>query len=198
MLRAMLSVAFSVLMLLTVSGGTTALAQDEEPASSAGVEIDGAVQVTGDQDLARAHLVPEVAVHPDNDAVLAIAEGDVASGGCTVHVSVNRGLSWSETAAPEVPEPWDVCAYQVIGQLVDVTFGPDGTLYFAFNGYDPDTQEGRVFLAQSDDLGSSWQVTELPRVERDIDAGQLGRDAIPSVAVDPNDPDRVHVAWTSN
>ncbi len=71
---------------------------------------------------------------------------------------------------------------------------PQGTLYYAFSGYDPVDHRGRVFLARSSDLGSSWSTTMLPwSVDPDLAAGEAGLDAVPSVAVDPNDPDAVYV-----
>lgn len=194
--RTMSGVIMFALLATGVLAASSAGAQEEGPPP--GVAVDGAVQVTANPDPARGHLAPAIAVNPENDEVLAIAEGDVIGGDCAVHVSTDRGLSWHEAAVPDVPERWRRCAYQNIGRVVDVTFGPDGVLYYAFNGYDADTREGRVYLARSEDLGDSWDLTELPRIERDLEEGELGRDALPSVAVDPNDPNRVFVGWTTN
>jgi hypothetical protein len=142
--------------------------------------------------------MPSVAVDPTDDRVLAVAEGDAFGGACSVHVSVDRGLSWREASQPEIPDQWTKCTFTNLGTVADVAFGPDGTLYYAFNGFDPESSEGQVFLARSDDLGETWETTGLPRVERDVDEGEFGLDAQPSIAIDPNDADRVHVAWMAN
>lgn len=162
------------------------------------VAVDGAVQVTPDPNSVRGHMIPSVAVDPKNHQVLALAEGDAISGACSVHVSINGGLSWRPAARPEIPPRWTQCAFQNIGTLADVAFASDGTLYYAFGGYDPTTFEGQVFLARSTDLGGTWKTTALPRVPKDLSKGELGLDGVPSIAIDPEDSLRVHVAWSSN
>jgi hypothetical protein len=106
------------------------------------LSVDGAVQVTPDPKTVRGHMIPAVAVDPKNQRVLAIAEGDAIGGACTVHVSTNGGLSWRQAATPEIPARWTECTFQNIGTLADVAFASDGTLYYAFGGYDPATYEG--------------------------------------------------------
>lgn len=191
-----MALAWGVMAALFVGMVQPAVAAED--GSDAGVDVDAAVQVTKNPVPARGHVAPEIAVHPDHDDILAVAEGDATGGSCTVHVSVDRGLSWREAARPEMPDRWTRCPYTVISHVVDVTFGPEGTLYFAFSGYDPETNEGQIFLAQSDDLGRSWDLAEAPHIERDLENGELGLDSLPSVAVDPSDPGKVYVAWTSN
>lgn len=160
--------------------------------------VDGAVQVTSNEASTRGHTAPAMAVNPRNHREIAIADGDVYSGACQVHVSRDGGLSWRQVSRPKVATETPRCVFQTFGPTVDVTFGPDGTLYYAFSGYDPTIFRSQVYLAQSDDLGASWTTTQVPSIERDIDAGEMGMDAMPSVAVDPNDPDSVHVGWGSN
>ena len=162
------------------------------------VAVDAAVQVTADPSSVRGHMIPSLAVDPKNPRVLALAEGDAIGGGCAVHVSSNGGLGWRRAAMPEIPPRWSECTFQNIGTLNDVAFASDGTLYYAFGGYDPTTYEGQVFLARSTDLGGTWKTTALPRVPRDMANGELGLDGVPSIAVDPKDSLRVHVAWSSN
>ena len=188
-----------------VSVGLTAMALTMVAAPAGGAEkspvavaVDGAVQVTPDPNVARGHMIPALAVDPKNHQVLAIAEGDAISGACAVHVSTNGGLSWRRAPQPETPPRWTQCAFQNIGTLVDVAFAPDGTLYYAFGGYDPTTFEGQIFLARSTDLGGTWKTTGLPRVPKDLAKGELGLDGVPSIAIDPKDSLRVHVAWSSN
>lgn len=162
------------------------------------VAVDGAVQVTPDPNSARGHMIPAVAVDPKNQQVLAIAEGDAIVGDCGVHVSVNGGLSWRPATRPVIPPRWSECTFQNIGTLADVAFASDGTLYYTFGGYDPTSFEGQVFLARSTDLGGTWKTAALPRVPKDLSKGELGIDGVPSLAIDPKDPLRVHVAWSSN
>src|SRR5688500_357415 len=165
---------------LTAVAAVAGLVAVATPPVSAGAEkaplalsVDGAVQVTPDPRSVRGHMIPALAVDPKNPRVLAIAEGDAISGACTVHVSTNGGLSWRQVATPEIPPRWTECTFQNLGTLADVTFAPDGTLFYAFGGYDPATYEAQVFLARSADLGATWKTTPLPRVPRDMAKGEL-------------------------
>lgn len=160
--------------------------------------VDGAVQVTADPAAVRGHATPVVAVHPNDDDVVAVAEGDAYTSVCSVHVSANAGLTWTEAAQPEVPSGWSGCLFAVTGVIADLAFGPDGTLYYAFDRVDPRTYRQRLFLARSTDLGRTWATASLPWTEPDPEEGDLGADALPSVVVDPGDPDRVYLAWWSN
>ena len=160
--------------------------------------IDNSVQVTQDAGASRAHTAPVLAVDPRNPNVLAMAEAEVYASQCGVHISTNGGLSWAPATRPTVPGDYPNCSFVYFGPVVDVTFASDGTLYYAFSGYNPITKKGRVFLARSSDLGASWDTTALPWIAANADKGELGIDAGPSVAVDPNDPKRVAVGWGSN
>ncbi|HTJ75536.1 MAG TPA: sialidase family protein [Acidimicrobiales bacterium] len=160
--------------------------------------VDSAVQVTTDMAASRAHTVPAVAVDPRNDNTLAIAEADAYSGQCAVHISTNAGLSWSLASTPTVPAKYSSCAFVPFGPVVDVAFGPDGTLYYALGGFDPIDKVGRIFLARSSDLGATWETATLPTIAKNLDKGETGVDGVPSIAVDPQDPKRVYVGWGSN
>lgn len=160
--------------------------------------VDAAVQVTNEPSEIRGHAIPAVAVHPDDDQVIAISEGNPYSGRCAVHVSSDAGLTWSVADAPVLPEEYPSCIYSNYGGLTDVAFASDGTLYYALSGFNPRTYHQRVFLARSTNLGRSWQTSQLPWVKPDLSKGEIGADALPSLAVDPNDPERVAVGWMSN
>lgn len=162
------------------------------------VHVDGAVQVTSSPAASRGHTAPAIAVDPTNHQVVAIAEGDVYSGACSVHISIDGGLSWDPIPLPEVASEEPRCAFQNFGPIVDVAFDSEGALYYAFNVHDPVDERSRVYLARSTDFGTTWDTTAVPSIERDVDRGEMGLDASPSVAIDPNDPDRVHVGWGSN
>lgn len=178
------------LMMLAAAPG----AGEQEPPA-----VDGAVEVTASPPgAARGYTAPAVAVAPGDDRTVVVAAADVYSGECTVRVSTDGGLRWRDAARPQVPAGWPNCTFVNFGPVVDVEFGPDGTLYYAFSGYDPERHKGRVFLARSEDLGASWDTTTLPWIEPDLDSGEAGIDAVPSIAIDPDDSQRVYVGWGSN
>ncbi len=173
--------------------GAARAAVDPPPAT-----VDAAVQVTPDPGASRAHTAPVIAVDPKNDRIVALAEADALSGRCAVYVSTNAGLSWAATPSPAIPAEWPNCAFIPFGPVVDVAFGPDGTLYYAFSGFNPTTKQSRVFLARSGDLGGTWDTTILPWIAPNLDKGEAGVDSVPSIAVDPTNPKRVSVGWGSN
>lgn len=186
------------LMALAVGpAGAQSQGSGDAEGSDAQARPDAAVQVTSTPNDVRAHAVPSVAVHPDDPQTIAVAEGEAYEGQCAVHVSTDAGLTWRSTAI-EQHDDWPECVYANLGPIAAVTFGPDGTLYYAYSGFQPDTYKQRMFLARSTDLGESFETTMLPWVEPDLEAGEFGGDALPTVAVDPNDPDRVYVSWMSN
>jgi hypothetical protein len=162
------------------------------------VSVDASVQVTTSPAAARADIVPAVAVDPLNRQVLAVGEADALTGRCTVHISTDAGLSWTAANPPTAPSDFPNCAFVPFGPIVDVTFGPDGTLFYAFSGYNATTFHGRVFLSRSSDLGVTWDTTTLPWVAPDLSQGEAGIDAVPSVAVDAHNPKAVYVGWGSN
>lgn len=82
--------------------------------------------------------------------------------------------------------------------MADLAFAPDGTLYYAFSAFQPTSYQQRIYLARSTDLGQTWQVTALPRIGPDPATRQMGMDAIPSLVIDRDNPNRVYVAWWSN
>ncbi|MGH9280538.1 MAG: sialidase family protein [Acidimicrobiales bacterium] len=185
---------FALLALVSAAmAGTASAAKIAEP-----TQVDGAVQVTKDTNVSRAHTVPVIAVDPRNERVLALAEADAYSSQCAVHVSTNAGLSWTQAARPALPSEYPNCSFVYFGPVVDLAFGADGTLFYALSGYNPTTKKGRVFLARSADLGATWETTALPWIAPNLDKGETGIDASPSIAVDPSDPKRVVVGWGSN
>lgn len=168
----------------------TATASTQQP------QPDGAVQVTATPTPVRAHATPVVAVHPDDPAVVAVAEGDARSGRCSLHVSTNAGLSWSEAASPQ-PADWPICVRNTQGPIADLVFDAAGTAYYAFVGWQPDDWESRIFLARSTDFGATWETTALSP-EPPYEPADSGSHALPSVVLDPTRPDRVYVTWSQN
>ena len=186
----------SLVLVVLVWAATAGQASGKEVAAP--LHVDSAVQVTSDSAVSRAHTVPAIAVDPRDEKVLAMAEADAYSSQCTVHVSTNAGLSWTPGTRPTLPPEYPNCSFVYFGPVVDVEFGSDGTLYYALSGYNPTTKKGRVFLARSTDLGSTWDTTALPWIAPNLERGETGIDGSPSVAVDPDDPERVFVGWGSN
>lgn len=159
--------------------------------------IDAAVQVSTDPTPVRAYAEPVVAVHPADPDVIAVGSGEARTSRCALHVSANAGLSWRALPGPAV-EGLPRCVWSNNGGIVDLTFGPDGTLYYAFSAGAVSDWHRRIFLARSGDLGRTFDIAEIPGLEPDPDAGHLGVHALPAVAVDPSDPQRVVLAWWSN
>lgn len=159
--------------------------------------VDASVQVTATPQTVRAHAVPSVAVHPDDSRTLAIGSADAFASTCGVSISTNAGLSWTTRPLPVVPE-WPSCVFANFGSIVDVAFAGDGMLLAAFSAQDPSTYQSQIHLARSADLGTTWELTALPRVEPNLSAGEFGADALPSLAVDPASPNRVYVGWMTN
>ena len=161
--------------------------------------VDAAVQVTTDPAPVRGHSTPAIAVSPQHASVIALAEGDAYTGKCSVQISTDAGLSWHRATDPEVPPGWPGCMFAVTGRIADVAFGPDGTLFYAFVGFNPATYEQRVFLARTADLGQTWEPTvALPHLPRNVGANEMGMDALPSVVVDREDRTKVYVGFWSN
>jgi hypothetical protein len=161
-------------------------------------EVDGAVQVTSDTGAARGHATPALAVDPRDPMTLVVAETDAYSSRCMVHVSRNGGLTWSDATQPQTPPDWPGCGFAVTGAIADLAFAPDGTLYYAFSAFQPTTYQQRIYLARSSDLGLTWDTTALPRIGPDPAKREFGADAMPSIVVDRDDPNRIYVAWWSN
>jgi hypothetical protein len=161
-------------------------------------EVDGAVQVTSDTGAARGHATPALAVDPKDPMTLVVAETDAYSSRCMVHVSRNGGLTWSDASQPQTPPDWPGCGFAVTGAIADLAFAPDGTLYYAFSAFQPTTYQQRIYLARSTDLGLTWETAALPRIGPDPAKREFGADAMPSIVVDRDDPNRIYVAWWSN
>lgn len=160
--------------------------------------VDAAVQVTADAGAARGHATPALAMHPSDPQTLVVAEGDAFASRCYVHVSHDGGLTWTPATQPQTPPDWPGCGFAVTGVLADLAFAPDGTLYYAFSAFQPNTYQQRVYLSRSSDLGLTWDTVALPRIGPDPAKRLFGADAMPSIVIDRDNPQRVYVAWWSN
>lgn len=167
------------------------------PADDRGARADAAVQVTAMAAPARAYAAPELAVHPTDPSIIALAEGEARGSTCGLQVSTDAGLSWSEAAAPAV-DGAPRCVWSNNGRIVDIEFAPDGTLYYAFSAGAIGDYTRKIFVAKSSDLGRTYQIVEIPGQEPDLDAGDSGINAVPSLVLDPENPRRMYVAWWNN
>lgn len=190
----MLRRATLALLVMSAVGGV-GLRAEAGPAEVA--SVDAAVQVTANPTPFRAHATPALAVHPSDPTLVAVAEGEARGGRCSLHVSSDAGLSWREATSPQ-PAEWPVCVRNTQGPIADVAFDARGRLYYAFVGWKANDWHSRIFLARSDDRGSTWQTTALPGLEPPYDAGDSGSNALPSVVLDPARPQRVYVTWSRN
>ncbi|MGH2705853.1 MAG: hypothetical protein ACRDJ4_12395 [Actinomycetota bacterium] len=159
--------------------------------------IEASRQLTDDPNPVRGHATPVVAVDPNDARVIAVGEGDGYSGTCALHVSTDGGSSWVTRVIPQ-PDEWPTCIEANFGPILALGFASDGTLHYVFSGANPKTYQSRLFDARSTDLGRTWDTTTIPWVEPNLDQGQFGSDALPSLAIDPNNPRRLAVGWMTN
>lgn len=160
--------------------------------------VDAAVQVTDDARAVRGHAGPALAVHPDDENLIALAEAEARTGRCGFHLSTDRGLTWSEEAVVQ-PEGWPRCTWANYGRVVDISFAEDGTLYYGLTGMkEGENLPAKVFSARSEDLGRSFVPVMPPGLEPELADNNVGAHGEPTVRADPNDPDRVYMAWQTN
>lgn len=187
------SALLGVLTLLTLQAGPV---QAQRPAPPT---IDGAVQVTGDPAVTRSYAGPVLATHPQDPNIIVIADGEARASRCGLQVSTNRGLSWSARSTPE--PSGTTCVWANNGPVLDVAFSADGAaLYYAFSAGRPaDWPQRTIYVARSTDLGESFELlTKVPTPPADLDKGQAGVHAMPSLGVDATRPNTVFVLWRSN
>ncbi|CAN5673057.1 hypothetical protein BH24ACT2_BH24ACT2_11970 [soil metagenome] len=243
----MLAAAVASTGLLAVPGGAGA-----QGAGSDGFVVEAPRHVGTDGSPLRLYVQPQVAVHPDDPSVLALATGEAREGGCPLNVSRDGGLSWALAAQTLMPDDLPYCVQRNYGPVLDMAFASDGTLYVGMSGSSYDTEpvhpNGPVtaLIARTDDLGASHEtfvvadsdpftyipeavadappaatppttpptsapvpgdvsttVPELPATTVPEDAPEpepveqtgFEQHRLNSVAVDPNNPDKVYRGW---
>jgi hypothetical protein len=181
----------TILLLASTTSGAGAVA-------AARPHVDGAVQVTGAANPFRAYASPVVAVDPRDKDIVVIADGEARSSGCGLQVSTDAGLSWSEAASP-LPKDVAGCVRNTNGHIADVAFAADGTLYYAFAGY-PKANDfhSKIYLARSGDLGRTFASTPIPGLDPPYAPDVFGTPALPTIGLDPTNPQRVYVAFQAN
>ena len=206
----MLILALGVLLFVPASAGAQGGAQgggDDQ------IVVEAPRQVTGNPNPVRLFDIPALAVHPDDPNTVVMAVGDAREGGCGLRVSRDGGLSWAATAPNLMPEDLPFCIQRPRFPVMDPTFASDGSLYVAMPGSSPETGHPNgpisMLVARTDDLGETHQavtVAEAGLVTVDpADFEQEGEPVeafiwykSPSLAVDPNDPDKLYLAMRWN
>lgn len=183
--------SISVLLTTLFPGAGAATGKSSAP------HVNASVQVTTTPSSVRGHAVPVVAVDPRDSNVIALAEGETRTSRCALHISTDAGASWEEVGSPQ-PKSDPRCVRNTEGPIADLTFGSDGTLYYAFPGWKIDDWHSQIFVSRSSDLGRTFKTVGLGGEKPVFEKGYAGSNALPVVRVDPSNPKRVYVAWSAN
>ncbi len=166
-------------------------------------------QVTADSDPTRLYVAPALAVDPGDPSTVVMAVGDARSGGCGLRVSRDGGLSWAATAPTLMPDDLPLCAQRNFGPVMAPAFASDGTLYVGVSGSSAETDPPHpngpttALVARTTDLGVTHQTFTAARPEGFVYTPSDGGPALrgfhrwrlPTLAVDPTDPDKVCMGW---
>ncbi|HVL28728.1 MAG TPA: sialidase family protein, partial [Acidimicrobiales bacterium] len=152
-----------------------------------------------DHPFVRSNEAPAILVDRQNPAVVYVSAVELATGACRFYVSLDGAATWRAENAPRL-EPWTRnCAMgsaQPQNVRTDLAQGSDGTLYYAFQGNDPDAGGTRsVLLARSPDGGRSWDTVVVEPGPRADERDQAELNFQAHVAVDPDRPSTVWVMW---
>jgi hypothetical protein len=193
---------FTWLLLSAFLAAATPVASQE---TSDPPSVTAAVQVTRDPSPSRAHASPQIARNPKTGELVIAATEFRTSKTCNVYISVDDGRSWFDGGSPAL-QPYTDCGDDPISAAnLTLQFDKDGVLYLAHTAHDPKVNaDGRprnerplhVLLARSRDSGRSFETTmvyEAPQGATPADGRLANRR--PFVAVDPNEPARVYLAW---
>ncbi|MDQ3610809.1 MAG: glycoside hydrolase [Actinomycetota bacterium] len=157
--RNIVVVAAAVVGLLAVPGGAGA----QEGTDSVGFVVEAPRQVTMDPKPLRLYVQPQIAVHPDDPSIVAMAVGEARDGGCPLTVSRDGGLSWSITARTLMPDDLPFCVQRNYGPVLGMAFASNGRLYVGMSGSssktDPPHPNGPItaLIARTDDLGATHE-----------------------------------------
>ena len=171
--------------------------------------VTGAVQVTDNPNVVRAHITPQIARNPKTGE-LVIAEVDArGTRECVVHLSSDGGRSWSLGGSFMVKPFTDCSIGAEFGPHVMPFFDRDGVLNVAFTANDParlassdrpvstsDVREDiprNAYLARSTDGGRTFTTT-LVAAGKEGNTQTAYIDA-PAGAVDPTNPRNIYVSW---
>lgn len=195
---------FATLLPFSLAAGT----QGDEPQPQ-DLVVEAPRQVTGNPNRLRLFDIPALAVHPDDPSTVVMAVGDARNGGCGLRVSRDGGMSWTTTAPDLMPEELPFCYQRPLFPVMAPAFASDGTLYVAMPASSPATGHPNgpisMLVARSDDLGTTYELITVAEGERmSVDPADFGQEGqpeeaftwykSPSLAVDPNDPDKLYLA----
>lgn len=191
--------------LAALATATTASGQAPGTGTRTDVVVEAPRPITSDPNPIRLFATPAVAVHPDDPSTVVVASGDARNGGCGLSVSTDGGLSWRRTPSL-MPDALPMCIQRNFGPYIAPAFASDGTLYVGVSGSDPATghPNGPIdgLVITTDDLGTTHEVFTAASSDGYVYTSPEGDTTegfyqwrIPSLAVDPSDPDQVYIGW---
>ncbi|MGH9226311.1 MAG: sialidase family protein, partial [Acidimicrobiales bacterium] len=152
-----------------------------------------------DRPIVRSVEAPNLLVDRRNSRLVYVSAVELTSGDCKFYVSIDGGTSWRAENAPQL-EPYSRnCALgsaQPQNVRTELAQSSDGTLFYVFQGNDPDAGGTRsVLLGRSIDSGRTWETAAVEAGPRATDPAQVELNYMAHVAVDPRDPKLVYVMW---
>ena len=192
-----IGLAAAAVLLLLVAVWTPTPARNPGTASRATV-ITGAGG-SGVAPLVRSLEAPSLLVDRRNSRLVYLSYVDLLSGACRFSVSIDGGRAWRSENAPQL-DPWTRNCALGSGHpqnlRTELRQGPDGALYYVFQGNDPDGGGTRgVLLGRSTDSGRTWATTLVdagPRADAP-DGAELDFEG--HLAVDPRRPNLLYLMW---
>jgi hypothetical protein len=190
-----------------LAGGTHLGAAAEAP------RITQAVKATaGDQNPGRVYASPVVLADPRDSRTLVAVAAEIRGRTCGLMRSTDAGQTWVRPEGTPMPASFPFCFQTETGpRQADIAFGRDGTLYYAYAGWDTEdtlsdwpigTGGGwkgnvSVVLSRSRDLGESWESTIVRDAQRFQGDQQENNRPVNSIVVDSRSgrDDIVHIGW---
>ena len=182
-------------------------------AATAAPRITQGVNATGtDPTPSKVYASPVVVVDPKDSRRLVAAAAEIRSRTCGLVRSTDAGQTWVRPEGSPSPESFPFCFQTETGpRQADMAFGRDGTLYYAYAGWDTgDTLSDwpigmgggwkgnvSVVVSRSDDLGDSWESTVVRDARRFQGDQQENNRPVNSIVVDSRSgkEDIVYVGW---
>lgn len=121
--------------------------------------------VTGqDKRPAREHSTPFVLTDPNNPQRIFVAEEELRTRSCELHVSHDGGRTWNTAPGNPLPPAFQFCTANSGYIALPMAWAKDGALLLAMYGLRPqdnDVFSGRasIVLSRTTDEGKSWQST---------------------------------------